>query len=232
MGNGNAFTLCHEDPQVNLYLPILQSIKAHLHLIDREFRIQWANDTGANCGSRFLSGLKGRFCYEVYLGRTAPCQDCPVRVVFNSHRPHTTEKWISMPDGSQRCFEARVYPICDNSAKSVYAIKMGFDVTDKKLAGEKHLEYVEALEISLRAGIEDVHRARTDSRAEKDLFNLSKREIQVLRLMSEGFSNIEISKDLDVSPHTVKTHVTHILNKIGASDRTQAAVLAARLGII
>jgi DNA-binding NarL/FixJ family response regulator len=137
-----------------------------------------------------------------------------------------------MPDGSQKCYEARVYPICDSSGRSIYAIKMGFDVTDKKLAGDRHLEYVEALEISLREGINNVVGSHSGSRNGKISFGLSKREIQVLRLMSEGFSNIEISNALDVSPHTVKTHVTHILNKIGVSDRTQAAVLAARLGVI
>jgi DNA-binding NarL/FixJ family response regulator len=45
-------------------------------------------------------------------------------------------------------------------------------------------------------------------------------------------SNPEIARLLGISPHTVKTHVVSILNKLNAKDRTQAAVTAARLNII
>lgn len=61
---------------------------------------------------------------------------------------------------------------------------------------------------------------------------LTGREIQVLRLVAEGQTNVEISKALDISPHTVKSHVIHIFNKLNVNDRTQAAVLAARSEII
>ena len=57
---------------------------------------------------------------------------------------------------------------------------------------------------------------------------LSTRELEVLCILAEGVSNIEISQMLNISPHTVKSHVTHIFNKLGVNDRTQAAVWAAR----
>ncbi len=57
---------------------------------------------------------------------------------------------------------------------------------------------------------------------------LSSRELQVLKLLSQGATNGEISRALSISPHTVKSHVIHIFNKLGVSDRTQAAVWAAR----
>ncbi|MBI4964430.1 MAG: PAS domain-containing protein [Desulfomonile tiedjei] len=220
-----------EDPWIAAYLPILQSIKAHLHLIDGNLRIQWANATGLKGGGRELADITGKHCYEVHLGRTAPCKDCPVKRVFDSHKPHMLERWVPLPDGSERCFEVRVYPVSDKRGIPVYAIKIGFDVTRRRLAGQKTSQYVETLETSLRELIQDPV-PPLEHHNKDDRFGLSKREIQVLRLMSQGFSNIEISRDLAISPHTVKTHVTHIFDKIGVTDRTQAAVLAARLGII
>jgi DNA-binding NarL/FixJ family response regulator len=50
--------------------------------------------------------------------------------------------------------------------------------------------------------------------------------------MTEGFTNNEISEQLSISPHTVKSHVIHIFNKLSVDDRTQAAVLATRHKLI
>jgi DNA-binding CsgD family transcriptional regulator/ArsR family metal-binding transcriptional regulator len=61
---------------------------------------------------------------------------------------------------------------------------------------------------------------------------LSSRELEVLCILAEGTSNNEISRMLDISPHTVKSHVIHIFNKLGVNDRTQAAVWAARHHLI
>jgi DNA-binding NarL/FixJ family response regulator len=61
---------------------------------------------------------------------------------------------------------------------------------------------------------------------------LSEREREVLRLMGQGLSNAAIAEALNLSITTVKTHVTHILRKLDARDRTQAVVLAMRLNLI
>jgi len=60
---------------------------------------------------------------------------------------------------------------------------------------------------------------------------LTEREIEVLRLIVNGLSNEMIAQTLSVSLPTVKTHVRHIFEKLGVSDRTQAAVWAVRHGI-
>ncbi len=61
---------------------------------------------------------------------------------------------------------------------------------------------------------------------------LTHREVEVLRLVAGGSTNMEISDRLSISPHTVKSHVVHIFNKLGVNDRTQAAVWASKNNIL
>ena len=60
---------------------------------------------------------------------------------------------------------------------------------------------------------------------------LTPRELDVLRLLAQGKTNQQIAKDLFVSVSTVKKHMRQIIPKLGVSDRTQAAVLALKLGL-
>lgn len=64
------------------------------------------------------------------------------------------------------------------------------------------------------------------------LDGLTKREIEVLKLITEGLFNKEIAYKLNISERTVKNHVSNIFKKINASDRTQAAVFAIRNGLV
>ncbi len=67
---------------------------------------------------------------------------------------------------------------------------------------------------------------------ELESLNLSKRELEVLQLMSEGLSNKEIADRLFVSLSTIKTHSNNLFDKMNVERRTQAIDKAKRLGII
>jgi len=62
--------------------------------------------------------------------------------------------------------------------------------------------------------------------------SLTDREIEVLRHVAEGNRNRDIAESLFISEETVKVHVKHIMDKLGASDRTQAVAIAVRRGMI
>ena len=65
----------------------------------------------------------------------------------------------------------------------------------------------------------------------RELDDLSVREREVFRLVARGLSNAQIGKELFIGETTVKTHVTHILSKLGLHDRVQAVVLAYQTGV-
>ncbi len=90
-------------------------------------------------------------------------------------------------------------------------------------AGEALLDPVVAARLveSLAAGEQD-----------EPLDRLTPREREVLVLIGHGFPNKQIAQRLDVSEKTVKTHVGRLLAKLGVDDRTQAAVLAVRAGLV
>ena len=66
----------------------------------------------------------------------------------------------------------------------------------------------------------------------KEFHELTAREQEVFRLIADGLSNTEIAEELHISDTTVKTHITHILQKLNLRDRVQAVVLAYQAGLI
>ncbi|MCJ7513733.1 MAG: response regulator transcription factor [Anaerolineales bacterium] len=102
--------------------------------------------------------------------------------------------------------------------EAVRAVVAGEAIVDRQLLQA-------ALDTSSRAAIENRGFQRRSAN------DLTEQETRVLRLVAEGLDNNAIAASLGVSRNTVKTHVHNIFSKLGVSDRTQAAILAMRMGL-
>jgi DNA-binding CsgD family transcriptional regulator len=210
----------------NFLQAVLSSFGDHLDIIDHEFRILWTSFPPPDLDSR------GRPCYEIYHGRTEPCRACPVKMVFQSGVAAVTEKQVKLPHVHRLWGEVRTYPVRDERGRVTHALKICLDVSDKKTTDTRQQSYLHNLETTLR-GVDRREAPAPTTIPPGDLTDpLSGREVQVLRLMTQGFTNKEIARILAISPHTIKTHVTHIFDKLGVNDRSQAAVQAFRLRLI
>lgn len=72
----------------------------------------------------------------------------------------------------------------------------------------------------------------SNRRSQQTLPVLSSREVEILELLAKGYKNKEMARTLWISESTVKTHVSHILQKLDQEDRTKAIIFAIRQGLI
>lgn len=128
--------------------------------------------------------------------------------------------------------ESAVYPIFDGEGNVVDSVSLPISTSMLKNRIEEQREYILMLEASLRTSKQHQNDQNATNEIEANAFELSGREIEVLKFIAEGYTNNEISSMLFISSHTVKSHMINIFNKLGVNDRTQAAVLATRKKII
>ncbi len=124
-----------------------------------------------------------------------------------------------------------VYPVYDGDGNLLSTVTLEVETEPVRQELEENRAYVEGL----KARMAESNRTRGASAEEANNelpAPLTGRELEVLRLVAQGATNAEIAGLLEISPHTVKSHVIHIFNKLGVSDRTQAAVWAARNALV
>jgi DNA-binding CsgD family transcriptional regulator/ArsR family metal-binding transcriptional regulator len=135
------------------------------------------------------------------------------------------------PDFQDPISESATYPVFDNEGNLEATISIEIDTTKRELHLQKQKKHIEKLKEKL-GDLEQEHKVLSKDNQVEIQTDLTDREIQVLRFVAEGATNIEISDILSISPHTVKSHIIHIFNKLGVNDRTQAAVWATRHKIV
>jgi DNA-binding NarL/FixJ family response regulator len=161
--------------------------------------------------------------------------------MFREHRPDVTLMDLRLPDFSgndaliairEEFPDARILMLTtfDGDVEVQRALKAGargyllksmppkeiLEAVRQVHAGGKRIPQVVASHLAEHLGYE----------------SLSEREIEVLRQVANGNGNREVGKQLAISEETVKVHIKHIMEKLGANDRTQAVTIAVRRGIM
>lgn len=145
--------------------------------------------------------------------------------VIKQELPAISVILVTMHENPQYLLEAL------KSGASGYVFK---DVTQRELLTtiRRVLRGESALNPEIVIRVLDDIAPKLSSRVEIPPVHLSPREYEVLQLLAQGRTNREIASSLMVSVSTIKIHVEHILTKLDACDRTQAAVRAIELGLL
>ena len=207
---------------------LFSSIRAPFGIFDRDRRVLWINKSMAFIHRCDQEKAVGKLCHEVLKGCGHMCKRCPLTDAIAQGRTQVVENWMDVPGSGRRWGEVQAYPVRDNGKNVSAVIVIVFETTASKHALQRQKNYSELLEQKLRGkmtGPEDADRQKEDAVLPA---KLSRRESDVLRLVTEGYTNVQIAEVLNISAHTVKTHVNSLFNKLGVNDRTQAAVMAAR----
>jgi len=196
------------------------------------------------------AGLRAALDGEADLRVVAEADDGPMGLVaIETHRPNVAVIDIGLPgmDGIELVRRARIVApqtriailtVHDLETEILSALTAGADAYSLKTSPPDRI--VAAIRTAAEGGayfdpqiarvvLSNVGSTRLASEAESPL---TPRETDVLRLIASGTGNAEIAKSLHIGLGTVKGHIRDILEKLAAADRTQAAVLALRRGLI
>lgn len=160
---------------------------------------------------------------------------------FKQHRPDVTLMDLQMPEmsGIESILAIRgEYPNARIIVLTTYqgdvqilrALKAG--ARAYLLKGQVNLELLDTIRVVHRGQKRIPPEIAAELAEHSGEDQLSSRELDVLRLIASGNSNKQIAARLFISDETVKGHVTNILSKLGASDRTQAVTIGLKRGII
>lgn len=156
-------------------------------------------------------------------------QSCTAFAAAVSHRKISLDTCTQLPVSIGTKI---VFPVFNNKHQIISTINVDVDHFTTEILSENRRRLLTNDPYKATKSILQQQTHDSEKTYKGIVLKLSKREIEVLRLISEGLTNIEIGRKLHISHHTVKSHVIHIFNKLGVNDRTRASVLAAQNQLI
>ncbi len=125
-----------------------------------------------------------------------------------------------------------VFSAYDSDEMLIDAIRLG--VAGYMLKGTPRVQLFESIRLVAAGGsfVSPSQLARAFAPPTKPAVELTPRERETLGLLVEGLTNREIARALDVTPRTVKFHVSALLSKLGVDNRTEASIEAIRRGLV
>ena len=206
------------------------------YAVDVEQTILFWNRTAQEILGYSADQVLGRRCYEVLVGTTAGsltprCRaGCPsIRSLQRGQIPGTLRLQMLCATGERKWVSLTPMVIGGGGDDAPLLVHL--------LAGEPEAEGLRQAAESVRheltrSGYDIVSDETSGHSAPSDKPSLTRREMQVLRLVALGSQVSEISAELHISPHTVRNHIRNFRGKLGATTRLEAVVNALRLGIL
>jgi len=127
---------------------LLDAIPDSLMLIDRQFRVVWANEAAARVADAPLEALAGRYCYALGTDRSAPCEDCPAQKTFASGKP--VSESATGKDGL--VWDIQTAPLLNESGSVSCVIEVKRDVTEHKKLEAQYLQAQKMESVGTLAG--------------------------------------------------------------------------------
>jgi DNA-binding CsgD family transcriptional regulator len=211
---------------------LFSSIRAPFGIFDRDRRIVWINKSMAFIHRCEQEQAIGKLCHVALKGCEHPCKECFLVEAIATGRTQVKEMSMDISGSGRRWGEVQAYPVRDQKKNVSAVIIIVFETTGSKRALQQQKSYTKLLEHQLRRKENGTTQVRLSNHDAIVNVKLSGRESDVLRLVTEGYTNVQIAEVLNISAHTVKSHVNSLFNKLGVNDRTQAAVLAARSHLV
>ncbi|KAA0230893.1 MAG: PAS domain-containing protein [Chloroflexi bacterium CFX7] len=172
----------------------------------------------------------GRRCYDVMAGtdlagRCYCRSDCDTIVCARRGEAVSSYDVLARPGDGRLWINVSILPVCAAGFDEPLAVHIFRHISGPRMSPVLAEDALAA--VSHYAGGAPVARP-----GESATDHLTPREIEVLRLIAAGASVRAIALELVISPATVRAHIEHLMNKLGAHTRLQAVVVAARRGLL
>lgn len=213
-------------------IDVLKQTADGAYIIDGEQRIVFWNDAAERLLGYSRDSVIGRLCYEIVVGRDdSNCpicrRDC-VPFVSTTRRelvPNFDTRFRTA-DGGQRWVNVSIIAVSGQNGTPRGVIHLFRDIEVKKQAqvfAQEVAAQAQRLQWQERVVAEGGEEARPDK--------LTRRELQVLKLLAQGADTTAIATELIISESTVRNHVQHVLHKLDVHSRLEAAAYAREHGL-